>query len=190
MDQFSVYIDALSCGVRRWNLIWGDPFLSASIFMVSYGVAAMLILQVARQAAGRERWLWYLCGFLFIFQVFNTPLDLHAFPGAVGHCLAKAQGWYADRGPVKLAFLIGIAVSALVVSLVLLKIFYRNIAGNLGLITGIAVVLGFTIIKGIGYKDAERLYNVMVGPFRIADFIEFSGIVIAMIAALRRRASA
>ena len=65
-------------------------------------------------------------------------------------------------------------------------VFYRNIAGNLLLVCGVAIVLGFTLVKGIGYKEAEQLYGVQVGPFRIADFIEFSGIMIAMAAALKR----
>ena len=186
MDQLAINFDALSCGVRRWNQIWGDPFLSGTIFMVSYGMAAVLIFRVAQQSPGKERWLWRLCGFLFLFQVLNTHLDLHAFPGAVGRCLAQAQGWYEHRGSVKLAFLIGLAVCAILISLVILIAFYCNIAGNLLLVCGVAIVLGFTLIKGIGYKEAEQLYGVQIGPFRIADFIEFSGIMIAMAAALKR----
>lgn len=190
MDQLAIYFEALSCGVRRWNQIWGDPFLSGTIFMISYGVLAVLVFRVAQQSAGKERWLWRLCGFLFLFQVLNTHLDLHAFPGAVGHCLARAQGWYEHRAPVKLAFLIGLAACAILISLVILIVFYRNIAGNLLLVCGVVIVLGFTLVKGIGYKEAEQLYEVQAGPFRIADFIEFSGIVIAMAAALKRRVPA
>jgi len=158
--------------------------------MVSYGVVAVLSHRFAQRSVGKERWLWRLCGLLFLFQVLNTHLDLHAFPGAVGHCIAKAQGWYEHRGAVRLIVLIGLAFCATLISLVVLIVFYRNIIGNLLLICGVAIVLGFTIVKGIGHKEAEQLYGVQVGPFRVADFIEFSGIVIAMVAALKRKAPA
>lgn len=189
------YVEIVSCGVDRWNLIWGDPILSGTIFMVSYGVVAVLILRVAQRANGgerwggerwgRERWLWRLCGLFFVFQVINTPLDLHAMPGAIGHCLAKSQGWYEERGAFKLAALAGIAGFAGLVLLVMLVVFYRSIAGNLLLVSGVGLVFAFTVIKGVGYKEAEAVYHVPVGPFRVADFIEFSGILIAMTAALR-----
>lgn len=187
MERSTNYLEVLSCGVARWNLIWGDPILSGSILMTSYALTAILMFLVARQSEGKERWLWLLCGLLFLFQVFNTPLDLHAFPGAVGHCLAIAQGWYEQRGPFKLLVLIGLAGCAALMAIVLLVVFYRNIAGNILLIVGVAIVVVFTLAKGIGYKEAEQVYGVGVGPFRIADFIEFSGVLVAMIAALQRK---
>ena len=61
--------------------IWGDPLLSGTIFIVSYGVTALLIFKAAREAAARERHYWRLCGSLFLFQVVNTNLDLHALLG-------------------------------------------------------------------------------------------------------------
>jgi hypothetical protein len=73
---------------------------------------------------------------------------------------------------------------------VILIVFYRNIERNLLLVCGVAIIVGFTLIKGIGYKEAEQLYGVRVGPFRIADFIELSGLGIAIAAALKRRVAA
>jgi len=55
MDQLAVYIDALRWGIAGWAEIWRDPFLSGTIFMVSYALAAVPILRVTLQATERER---------------------------------------------------------------------------------------------------------------------------------------
>lgn len=186
MDLAAVYIDALECGVAGWRQIWGDPLLSGTIFVASYVVAAAFIFRVAPQATGRERWLWRLCGFFFLFQALNTPLDLHAFPGAFGRCLAHAQGWYDNRQQIQVAFLIGLAIGAALLFLLTLAVFYRNMLNNLLLVSGVVITLGITLIKGINYHGTEVILGGGSGPFRWADLIEYSGIAIALLAALKR----
>jgi hypothetical protein len=186
LDQRAVYIDALKCGIEGWMEIWGDPFVSGTLFMVSYTLAAVIIFKVALQATGRERRLWQLCGLLFAFQVLNTHLDLHAFPGTFGRCLAHAQGWYESRRQVQMAFLIILGTFALLVLLLTFVYFHKNVAGNLLLVSGVAVALGITAIKGINHHGGEHYYGGTFGAFRGADLIEFSGIMIAITAALTR----
>jgi hypothetical protein len=54
------------------------------------------------------------------------------------------------------------------------------------LISGATIALAITIIKGINYHGAEQIYGKDFGQFRGADLIEFSGILIALAAALMR----
>jgi hypothetical protein len=54
------------------------------------------------------------------------------------------------------------------------------------LVLGVAIALGFTLIKGTAVNVAEEVYNQRVGPFRWADLLEFSGVALAMLAAGRR----
>ena len=178
--------DAFVCGIDDWREIWGDPLLSGAIFMISYGVAALLILRAARDVTGRERRYWRICGFLFIFQFLNTNLDLHALVWTTGRCLAHAQGWYENRREIQLFFLIGLVLLVALILLTVMIVFIRNIAGNLLLTAGVAIALGFTLVKGINYHGVEQFYGKQLGPFRVADYIEYSGIVIAFLAALTR----
>ena len=187
MEWVALYADAFQCGVADWWKIWGDPLLSGSIFVASYVLVAALILTVALPVSGRERWLWRLCGLFFLLQAVNTPLDLHAFPGTFGRCLAHAQGWYENRARVQVAFLSGLAICASLLLIQALIFFYRNMLNNLLLIAGVAITLGITLTKGINYHGTEDILGGGYGPFRWADLIEYSGVIIALLATLQRK---
>ena len=184
MDELTVIGNAFLCGIDHWMDIWGDPILSGSIFMLSYGVTAVLIFRAARQTTARESRYWRLCGFLFLFQLLNTNLDLHALVWTTGRCLAHAQGWYDNRGEVQVLILTGFAFLVVLTLLLTLIVFVRNIFGIILLTLGVVIALGFTMVKGINYHGFEQFYNNQVGPFRVADFIEYSGIALAFAAAL------
>ncbi len=70
--------------------------------------------------------------------------------------------------------------------MIFLSVFYRAVIENLLLAFGDGIALGFTVLKGIDFKPAVGFYGIEVGPFYIADFVEFSGVALAMIATLRR----
>jgi hypothetical protein len=178
--------DAFLCGIDDWMDIWGDPLLSGTIFMISYGVTALLIFRAAREAEARERRYWRFCGFLFLFQFLNTNLDLHALVWTTGRCLAHAQGWYETRRETQVLFLIGLALLVALILLIVLLVFFRNIFRNILLTLGVVTALGFTVVKGINYHGLEQFYGSQVGPFRVADFIEYSGIALAFLGALIR----
>jgi hypothetical protein len=178
--------DILGCAIGRWTVIWGDPLLTGSVSMLLYGLGGVLLLRVARRSGAGDRRLWVVCAALFFFQVLNTHLDLHALPAAVGHCLAHAQGWYENRGAVKLLGLVLIGAAMMLVLIVATVAWWRSIRANTMLILGVAIALGFTLIKGTAVNVAEEVYNQQVGPFRWADLLEFSGIALAMLAAARR----
>ena len=97
MSEMKVIADAFLCGIDAWMGIWGDPLLSGTVFMVSYGATALLILKAARAADAKERFYWRFCGYLFLFQFANTNLDLHALIWTTGRCLPHAQGRYDSR---------------------------------------------------------------------------------------------
>jgi hypothetical protein len=58
---------------------------------------------------------------------------------------------------------------------------------NLLLVSGVAITLGITIIKGINYHGTEDIIGGAYSPFRWADLIEYSGIVVALLASLKRK---
>ncbi len=154
--------------------------------MFSYGVTAVLIFRAARQTTARESSYWRLCGFLFLFQLLNTNLDLHALVWTTGRCLAHAQGWYENRRETQILILTALACLVALILLLTLIVFFRNILGNILLTLGVVIALGFTMVKGINYHGFQQFYGAQIGPFRVADFIEFSGIVFAFAAALIR----
>ena len=190
MNELTTIADALRCGVNDWPAIWGDPLLTGTIFSVAYGLTALLIFLAARNATARERLYWRLCGGLFVFQLFNTHLDLHALIWTTGRCLAHAQGRYEHRREVQALVLIGFALLLLIAIVLVLMMFLRSIARNILLTLGVMTALGFTLVKGVNYHGLNEFYSRQLGLFYIADLIEFSGIVMAFGAAIASRKTA
>lgn len=186
MEQAALSPEMVACAMRRWMGIWGDPVFVASISMLLYGLAGLLLLRVARRTDTTDRRLWLVCAMLFFFQTLNVHLDLHALVPAVGHCVAQAQGWYENRGPVKLMGMAAIGAVTALVLVVTAVLWWRSIRANALLVAGVAIALGFTLIKGTAVNPIERVYNQTVGPFRWADLIEYGGILLASLAALGR----
>lgn len=187
-DQLPVIAEAFRCGVVDWNAFRGDPLISGTTFVLAYGLTGWLILKAARACAGRERWLWMLSAIFFFFQAANTNLDLHGLIFTVGRCLAHAQGWYEDRRAVQFAVLLGLALGAMLILLIAVRVFRRNLANNVLLIAGTGTALGLTLVKGVNLHGLEALYDGVYGPFRGADLVELSGIAIALLAARLRLA--
>lgn len=154
--------------------------------MVSYGVTALLIFRVSGGFEARERLYWRLCGGLFLLQFANTNLDLHALVWTTGRCMAHAQEWYEYRNEVQLLFLVGIAIVIALILLTVLIVFSQYNFRNLLLTLGVTIALGLTMTKGINLHGLEQYYGRELGPFQVADFIEYSGIVLAFLAVVIR----
>ncbi len=180
--------EGLVCGAQDWSEIWGDPLITGSVAMISYLVTGLLVFWTAKQLLGRERILWMICAGLLIFQVMNTPLDLHAFVWTTGRCLAHIQGWYNERRAIQIILAAGVLIVAGLLFLAGLIFFRKSLKSSFVLLTGVGLALGLTVIKGISFHDFARTLNIAVGPFRIADLIELLGVAIAALAVpLRRR---
>ncbi len=161
------------CIIHRWTVMWGDPWLTGTVTMLLYGIGGLLLLRVARRTDSTDRRLWMLCAFLFFFQVVNTHLDLHAVPGAIGHCVSRAQGWYESRGQVRVLGLIVIATVTLVVVAAATIAWWRSISANALLVLGVAITVAFTLVRGTALDDLEKVYHLTAGPFTWGDLIEY-----------------
>lgn len=186
MNELVIIRDAFICGIEDWKEIWGDPLLSGTIFIVSYGLTALLIFRAAQKSIGQERRYWRLCGSLFFFQVLNTNLDLHAMIWTIGRCLSHAQGWYENRRVIQFLFLVGLILLVGTVLILVFIMFLKNIFRNIFLTLGVSIALGFTIVKGVSHHTLADFYGRIAGPFSVGDYIEYSGIVIALLATQNR----
>jgi hypothetical protein len=179
----SDYVQALNCGIEAWSGFWGDPWLSGSLIMITYGIAAWLARLVALGLTGTERVAWTLAAVLLAFQVLNTPLDLHGLMWASGRCLAHIQGWYADRYAYQREILAVLAVGFCLIACLAMIVLRRHPLSNGLLVTGLCLSLGMTLVKGVNYHHLEALYQARVGPLRIPDLVELAGIACVLLAA-------
>ncbi|MFV0359135.1 hypothetical protein [Tropicimonas sp.] len=186
MSDIEVYSSALACGVADWVEIFGDPILRGTVFMLAYGIAAVLMLRVAQQSRGREKWLWWLSASLFLFQVVNTHLDLQGLVWATGRCLARAQGWYEERRKIQAAFVGVMATVVLISLLVTALVFRRHILNNLLLVSGVLIAFSMTAVRGINYQGLSTLSRGFQGYLPMVDPVEILGIALAGLAAWLR----
>ncbi|NHX27458.1 DMT family transporter, partial [Escherichia coli] len=121
-------------------------------------------LRIAARTEGRERWLWRICGWLFVFQVANTHLDMHALVVSYGRCLARAQGWYQGRHDIQLVVLIG----ALALAVATLTVRSASSGGNLIMIVGLQMRVGSAVLGEIG--AATETWAVTISPLWLAAF--------------------
>ena len=185
----SDYSEAFACGVEAWSGFWGDPLFSGTLMMVTYAVAALMALRAVRGPRGLqglrgvERVVWALAAVLLVFQVANTPLDLHGLAWASGRCLAHIQGWYAERHAYQRELLILVALTTCALMAICILVLRRDLVSNGLLVLGLGLSLGMTIVKGINYHHLEALYALPLGPLRIPDVIELVGIACVLCAA-------
>lgn len=179
----SDYTQAFACGVEAWSEFWGDPLFSGTLMMVTYTSAALLTARRARRLRGMERAVWSVAAVLLVFQIFNTPLDLHGLLWATGRCLSHIQGWHAERYAYQRQLLIVVAIALCIIVLALLLVLRRDLTANGLLVIGLSLSLGMTITKGINYHHLEAFYQRPLGPLRIPDVIELTGIACVLLAA-------
>jgi len=180
----AIYLEAVTCGYTDWMKIWGDPIVSGTILVFSYTLIGILTLRNSLRYIGKERWFWSVCGAYFLFQALNTPLDLHAFIFTIGRCLAHSQGWYEMRRQIQIEFLIGVGLVLTLSLLASIAIFYRSMVANSLLVLGVLITFGITLAKGISFHGGDVNLGMQLGPLKLADWLELSGILVAGTAAI------
>ena len=155
--------------------------------MLIYAIATLAAARVSWQLSGAERRVWGLAAVLMAFQVLNTPLDLHGLLWATGRCLAHIQGWYSERYAYQRDLLVVLAISSCALLLLGILVLRRDLVSNGLLVLGLGFSIGMTIVKGINYHHLEALYRFPVGPLRVPDLIELSGIASVLSAAYLKR---
>ena len=184
-----MYFEILRCGLGRWMSKWGDPLVTGLFIMGLFLVAAALCAKVAACTDGREKVFWTLAAAAALTFAANVHLDLHVLPNAIGHCAARAQGWYEQRELARGAFIAGVAVVMAAVLVAAFWMFWRHLTGNIVLTLGFALTGGMQAAKGFGRKGWDRLYDIPVGPFRLPDLPDIIGaalLIIGAALALRR----
>jgi hypothetical protein len=174
------------CIGARWSPQIGDDSVMGWLTVVAYLVTAALALRVTLGAAAvrREQLFWGLITAAMLFLAVNKQLDLQSAFTAAGRCVAMAQGWYDDRRAVQLRFveaMIGVSVLLLVAGSWLL---WRILWTNLLALAGLAFVIGFVLVRAIGFHHVDRMIGSTIHDVRINWILEWTGLVLISINAL------
>lgn len=187
-----IAMTAMECALQDWSMGIGDPHLMGWITVFVYAAASLTcFMLVARgdfddRSSWRERVFWGGIGAVLAFLAINKQLDLQSLMTAIGRCMALQQGWYEDRQIVQRGFILGLMGAAITLA-VAIAWFLRGTLRNNGLaVLGFAFVLGFVVVRAIGFHDVDRLISTEVLSLRMNWILELSGLVLILLAGIRR----
>ena len=183
--------DLLACVSATWSPTIGDPSVMGWVTVVAYVAAGGLAALACRGRSGRRRAFWLVLAVILLALALNKQLDLQSALTATGRCLAKAEGWYARRRPVQVAFIVFVIATGLLVAAILFRTMRRDLREVWLALIGIVFLLAFIAIRAAGFHHFDRVIGHAVGGVRVNWILELGGI--AMIATnaahllLRRR---
>ncbi|MBL3568909.1 isopropylmalate isomerase [Rhodovulum visakhapatnamense] len=158
--------DIYSCVFGTWRPGIGDPTWQGWTTVAVYLAVAALALRAARTAAfpepsaRRERVFWNLVALALLLLAINKQLDLQSALTATGRCLARLQGWYAERRAVQTEFIVAIGALSLLVLLGLLWLLRGTLRRSAAAIVGLCFVSAFVLIRAAGFHHFDHLLGM------------------------------
>ena len=144
--------------MQRWSPQIGDPGVTGWLTVLAYALCAMLALAVWRRLKGqRGRLFWAVLSLLLVALAVNKQLDLQSAVTATGKCLARAQGWYAQRRLMQALFIGLVGGCALALLLGLMLSLWGRLRQNLLAATGLTLVLCYVVIRALSFHHFDRL---------------------------------
>ncbi|MEM1416588.1 MAG: hypothetical protein AAGH15_16875 [Myxococcota bacterium] len=179
-----------------WSPGIGDPTPVGWFIVAAYaGVAALCArvaaeLRAAREPAGDDRWLaryWVGLTLLFAFLAFNKQLDLQSLFTEVARHWALTSGWYEDRGPVIVTFILTLGVGSVVLLVWLVRATRHHLRTLRLSLFGLGFTLAFIVLRASSAHGVDGfLGRVFLGlPWN--HILELTGITLVGLAALRAR---
>ncbi len=151
------------------------------VTVAGYLLAAVLAALVFRKQTARQRIFWLILAMILFALTINKQLDLQSALTATGRCIAKAQGWYADRRPFQVKFIMGIVATSALISIALTWAMRRELRDMWLALLGLVFLLSFVAIRAAGFHHFDQLIGYQINSIRMNWVMELGGI--AMIAA-------
>lgn len=180
----------LICTFERWSPKIGDPSVMGWVTVAMYLLAAVMSLRVAvtgrysLASTRRERAFWIFLTVLMVLMAVNKQLDLQSFMTASGRCISKIQGWYKARRAVQQEFVLVLALITSSFGLWLLIVMRRTLRRTFIALLGTIIVLGFVLIRAVGFHDVDSIINHTFNGVRMNWVLELSGLVLIILGAV------
>jgi hypothetical protein len=182
----------LTCVRESWSPGIGDPDVMGWVTVGIYMLTALSSLTLAgripadRPYAMRERLFWGVIGVILTFLAVNKQLDLQSAMTALGRCLAQLQGWYDERQAVQRRFIQALALGAVTVAIFSAWFLRHSLRRNGLAVLGFAFLLGFVVIRAVGFHDVDQLIGARLQSVRVNWVLELTGLVLILLNALPR----
>lgn len=174
----------LECIFSSWSPTIGDPTFTGWFTVVAYLAVCLLTTLVLRRQSGRQRVFWMGLSIILLFLAINKQLDLQSALTAAGRCLAKAQGWYAERHYVQIIFILAIIGMSAVFATWLIWTLRRDITYIWLALIGFVSLLAFIAVRAAGFHHFDQFIGFDIRGVRINGILELGGILMIAVNAL------
>ena len=172
--------------VEPWSPGIGDPTFMGWLTVVAYfGAAFACVVAHRKRRRAGHAWVWPSLCVLLVLLGINKQLDLQSWFTYVGKRTAIEQGWYEDRRPVQVAFIVTLATVGLVVGLVLLVRLRGALARFRWALAGTVFLIAFIVIRAASFHHVDLFLKLEIAGVRPNWLLELGGIALIGVAALR-----
>jgi hypothetical protein len=190
-------ISVVECAGLNWSPQIGDPTALGWVTVAAYfatAVASMFALRFGEcdeRHHNTYRLFWTLTAIVFVCLGFNKQLDLQSLFTAVARCIAKIDGWYADRQKYQVLFIGFVFVGSIAMLFAAAKYFWDIFPRIWLALLGLACVTTFVAVRAMSFHHVDRLIGSHVLGMRMNGVLELSGICLVALnafwLAVRRR---
>ena len=170
----------------RWHPGIGDPDITGGVTVLEHALAMGLCALCAARtpARDRRRRVWGVLAVLMLSLGINKQLDLQTWFTEVGRDLAQAQGWYARRQTVQVAFVVALALCGAGGSLWLWRLLRAMGSELRWAALGLIFLMVFVVTRAASFHHVDRWLGIELGRHvRVNAVLELSGIGIIVSAA-------
>jgi hypothetical protein len=179
----------------NWSPGIGDPTFMGWLTVVLYFLAvlgcwttAQTLSSMGSSAGGiNEIRAWRWVAGTFVALGFNKQLDLQTALTEVGRAFAHHQGWYDQRQPIQVAFIVLIAVICLTAAIILVRWAREAPFPTWVALLGSISVICFVFIRAASFHHIDRLIGGEVLGWRWNWILEIGGISVVLGASCWRR---
>jgi hypothetical protein len=170
----------------RWQPGFHDDFFTGWIITGSYFACALLAALIAtfHNHVGEKlaAKFWSVTTLLMVLLGLNKQLDLQILLTEMGRQIAHAQGWYAYRRVVQLAFIL-IFVTTFTAAFVWFTKSFRDLFRRYLLaFCGLFFLLCFIIIRAAAFHHIDALLEFRLSNVRMNRILELMGIYMIILA--------
>ena len=176
----------------RWRPGIGDPTVVGWLTVVAYLAAALGCGRAAWREPGpagrgrsRPSTFWLGLSAMMILLGINKQLDLQSLFTSIGRRVLAEGGLYRERRHYQALFIGGVAVSCVASLGLSLWLGRRSLRHRWLAMVGIAMVMGFVVIRAASFHHVDAFLASRLGGLRWNWIIELGGILIVAFAALR-----
>lgn len=188
----------------RWQPGVGDPSAFGWVAVLAYFAAAglalraVLIHRASERAPVRRSWppvpgevllvrFWSVVMLSMVALGINKQLDLQSWVAELGRDLAHEQGWYPRRRVVQGLFVLAVGVGGGLATAALAFSMRRVFDRVRGAVLGLGALITFVIIRATSLHQIDAL--LMRGRVRLNWVLEFGGIALIALSALRQKSA-